>query len=403
MAVLPPLMARQRLAFFAVALNVFMDALGVTLLLPILPELLRPFGSNAFLLGAFASVYTLAQFISTPVLGSLSDRFGRRPPLILTLVFTGLAYVLLAVGSLVENLPLLFGARILAGLAGGVFAIAQAYIADRESDPLKRSTQFGWIGAAFGLGFLFGPALGGLLSGVNLRLPIWFAAILAFINAALTVFTVVESLPPERRRIVPWQDMNPLKQLLAVSRNPKLRRSLASAFIYNFAFAGFTSLFVLFVQNRFGWTPLQVAGVLIAGGFTSALGQGLIFGRLLPYFQEKGLALLGLGGMAAGYFWLAQVPQPGTQLYPAQILTALFGGFVIPALSGLFSRRVTAEEQGQVLGSVQGWQSLAQVIGPLILGVVYDRGGADPFFWSLAALNVFAILLLLPRSRQPIE
>lgn len=391
-------LSMPRLLF--IFITILIDKLGESLIFPILPFLVERFRSDAFTLGLLASSFAVAQFIASPIIGGLSDRYGRRPVLLVCVLGTAISYYLF---GLAASLWMLFFSRVIDGITGGVAATAQAYIAD-ISTPENRAKNFGLTGAAFGLGFTLGPALGGTLANINLNLPVLVAGTIALLNFALGWFVLPESLDQEHRRPFTLQDLNPISQLIDLLRNSQIQGLLIAFFIFNFAFAGFSSIFVLFLNDRYGWGPSQAAVVFFFIGIVSTLVQGGLIRQLLPRFGEAKLSIAGLGLVSIAFGGIVLIPPTGSIVIPAlyltQALLALGVGLIIPSLRGLISNRVSNQEQGKTLGGNQALQSVATILGPLWAGWIFDRSGVLSPFWTGAVLMVTAIgfaLMNLPR------
>lgn len=396
----------KRSPLFIIFLTVFVDLLGLGIVLPLLPfyvQIVEQSGnawlaSNwALIVGALTAAYALMQFLFSPLLGGLSDRFGRRPILLLSLVGTGLSMILLGFAGSFAALGVeavlvaLFLARILGGIAGATIPTAQAYIAD-VTTPENRARGMGLIGAAFGLGFMFGPALGGFLSGISLEAPAFFAAALALLNAALGYFLLPESLPEEGRSAAPIR-FDPLRRLGVVLAKETIRPLLLAYVLMFFAFAGLQTNFAVFSATRFGFGPMENAFVFAFIGLVAVIMQGFLIRRLVPRFGEARLAVTGMGLMTLSFFLIAVVPQ-AWMLYPALGLLAAGSGVVTPSVTSLISRRVTAREQGATLGGVQALNSLMMVLGPIFAGLVFDAIGVAAPYLIGAALIGLALLLL---------
>jgi DHA1 family tetracycline resistance protein-like MFS transporter len=384
------------LAFIFV--TVFVDMVGYGLVIPLLPFYAREYAAGAAIVGLLGSLYAATQFVGGPFLGGLSDRTGRRPVLVVCLLGASLAYLLL---GLAETLFLLFAAVVLAGAAGGTQATAQAYIADSIS-PEHRARGLGLIGAAFGLGLMAGPVLGGLLSLYSLHAPAFAAAALALANAAFGFFVLPESLPPELRVPTPLRRLNPLSQLRGVLGIGGIRWFLLAVFLLNLSFAGLLTNFPLFSNARFGWDASANAFFFAFVGVCAVLTQGLLIRRLQPRFGEEHLLLGGLSVMAVG-LGLVAVVSYGPLLYPVVGTLAVGVGLAIPALTALISRRVSGREQGRVMGGLQAVISVTLIVGPIVAGLAFDRLGVPAPYWIgalLAALALFAAsVALLPQNR----
>lgn len=287
------------IAFFIV----FLDLLGASILIPVVPYIVRAYRPDAMTVGWLSLSYSAAQFLATPVLGALSDRVGRRPVLLISIIGSALGYFLFGWAG---SLWVLFASRILDGLTGGNISTAQAYIADR-SLPEDRAKNFGMIGAAFGLGFILGPAFGGALSKISLQAPAFAAAIVSVITFLTAFVFLPESLPPEKREHARFtlRQFNPLGHIAAPLKRPVLRWLLPGFFALAFAMSGLTSNFAVYTLNRYGLTPSQNALILVWLGVVSVIIQGGVVRRLLPRVGENRLASEALALSVIGYAALA--------------------------------------------------------------------------------------------------
>ncbi|NNJ09277.1 MFS transporter [Chloroflexales bacterium ZM16-3] len=406
-------MSNKRSPLIFIFLTVFIDLLGVGIVVPLLPYYVKIIeqadaswlsSNRALLVGALAASFSLFQFVFSPVLGALSDRFGRRPVLLISLAGTGISYIVFGLAD--QLLPLgigtvlavLFFARILDGITGGNISTAQAYIADITA-PEDRAKSLGLIGAAFGLGFMLGPAIGGLLSTISLSTPAFAAAALTFGNVIFGFFRLPESLPVERRTNVPFRKMNPVTRLRAVVGKTSIRPLLAGVLLLNFAFAGLQNNFAVFSDVRFGFGPTENAFVFAFIGLMAVLMQGFLIRKLLPIFGEARLAVTGLGMMVVGFAMIAVAPAAWV-LYPALGVLASGSGMATPSLTSLISRRVAPQEQGSTLGGVQAFNSLMMVAGPLFAGLIFDLiGPAAPYFSG--AMLIAAAGLVISAAVRP--
>ncbi|MCM1985212.1 MFS transporter [Lyngbya confervoides] len=345
------------------------EVMGGGLLFPVLPFLVAQFKSDALTIGALAASFSTAQFLAAPILGSLSDRVGRRPVLIVCTFGTALAFFLLGIA---QSLWLMFVAQIVNGITGGLVSTAQAYIADVSESPQERTQNFGLIGAAFGIGFILGPLLGGALAGISLKLPVFLAGAVALLNSIFAYRFLPESIQNPRRSPLTRQDFNPLGQLWDLLRRPQLRNLLVGYFLFFLAFSGFTNIFVVWVRDRFAWGPIQSGGVLFWVGVISSLVQGGLIRKLLPRFGEFRLTLAGFSAAVLAYGILTQIPA-GYYLYGTQTLFALGIGVASPSIRGIISTSVSDAEQGKVSGGSLSLASLTQILGPLIAGWSYDH------------------------------
>jgi DHA1 family tetracycline resistance protein-like MFS transporter len=372
-------------------LIVVIDLVGFGLVIPLLPFYAVRFGASPQLVTSLLAIYSLMALLSAPLWGRLSDRIGRRPVLMSSLAAGALAYLWMGAA---DALWMLFAARGLAGICAGNIAAAQAYIAD-VTTPENRAKGMGLIGAAFGLGFIIGPALGGLLAGNNpasadLAMPAWVAAGLSGIALLGVAFVLPESRPLAARQNIPARSR--LAAILGALRRPILSRLILIFFLVILAFSGMESTFALWAMRQFGWGPSQVAYVFAYVGLLSAVLQGGLIGRLSRRFGEERLLLVGLALIGIG---LLTLPAARSMSLLALVLAALAVGMglVQPSLNSLISRRSGREEQGEVLGVSQSVGSLARVLGPLAAGFLFAEFGRDaPYLWG-AALAAAAWLL----------
>jgi MFS transporter, DHA1 family, tetracycline resistance protein len=374
--------------------TVFVDMVGYGIVVPLLPFYAREFASSAVLVGVLGSLYAGMQFIGGPFLGGLSDRVGRRPVLVCCLLGASLAYLVL---GMARTLPLLVVAVALSGAAAGTVATAQAYIADSTS-PEHRARGLGLIGAAFGLGLMAGPTLGGLLSFHSLHTPAFAASALALANATFGLLVLPESLPPALRTPTPLIRLNPVAQLRGVLRMERIRALLLAVFLLNLSFAGLLTNFPLFSGVRFGWDAAANAFLFAFVGVCAVLTQGVLLRLLQPLFGDARLLFGGLAITATALGLVALVPF-GALLYPVVGALALGVGLAIPALTSIVSRRVSGREQGRLMGGLQAILSLSLISGPVIAGLAFDRIGVPAPYWiggilaSLALLAAAASLL----------
>ena len=378
-------------------LIVFVDLVGFGLVIPLMPFYAVRFAASPQEVTALVAVYSLMQLLTAPLWGRLSDRVGRRPVLLASLAASALAYLWLGGAS---ALWMLFAARGFAGACAGNIAAAQAYIAD-VTKPEERARGMGLIGAAFGLGFMIGPALGGLLAGADpitadLETPAWVAAGLSFLALLGVALLLPESLPAERREGV--QPRGRVGAVMGVLQRPVLSRLMLIFFLVILAVAGMQSVFAIWAMPQLGWGPRQVGYVFAYVGLISAILQGGLIGRLTQRFGEErllvcGLALIGLG--------LLVLPFAHDIALLAAVLTglALGMGLMQPTLNSLISRQAGTEEQGEVMGVSQSVGSLSRVLGPFAAGFCFAEFGRNsPYFFG-AALTGIAVLLALNLMR----
>jgi DHA1 family tetracycline resistance protein-like MFS transporter len=382
-------------------LIVFVDLVGFGLVIPLLPFYAVRFAASPQQVTLLVATYSLLQLVTAPFLGRLSDRVGRRPVLGFSMVVSAVAYLWLGHAG---ALWMLFAARALAGACAGNVAAAQAYIAD-VTTPENRAKGMGLIGAAFGLGFIIGPALGGFLAGddpatANLAVPAWVAAGLSLTALCGVLFVLPESLPVERRGLA--RPNSRLSAILGALRRPVLSRLILIFFLVILAFAGMESTFALWAMRQFRWGPEEVGYVFAYVGVLSAILQGGLIGRLTQRFGEERLLRGGLVLIGGGLVVLA-LTRGIPVLAIAVSALALGMGLVQPSLNSLISRRAGAEEQGEVLGVAQSVGSLSRVLGPAAAGILFaEFGRASPFFWGAAlVVAAFAAALGLAPSQRP--
>jgi DHA1 family tetracycline resistance protein-like MFS transporter len=357
-----------------------MDITSLGIMIPVLPNLIKEMvgGDTAtatHMTGLFAITWGLMQFIFSPIQGMLSDRFGRRPVLLISIFGLTLDFLFMA---LAPTLAWLFVGRVLNGITAASFSTAGAYIAD-VSPPEERAKNFGMIGAAFGLGFIVGPALGGfltgelvsgLIGGQNLRLPFYFAAALGFINWMYGFFILPESLPPERReKRFAWKKANPVGSLTLLSRHRDLLGLAGVSFLFQLAHSVFPSIFVLYVGHRYEWTPEQTGYLMMVVGLAGVVIQMTVVGRAVKRFGERGVLLLGLMSMVIGFaiYGLADAGWQFMLGIPVMALSAL----VAPGLQGLMTRRVEPWEQGQLQGANSSIVGIVATFAPLIFTSIF--------------------------------
>lgn len=372
-ATIPGLVKTRRAAIGFIFVTLFLDILGIGLIIPILPRLIEQLqGGNlsaaSHTFGLLAALYSLMQFVCAPVLGSLSDRFGRRPVILSSLFGSGLDYLLLAMAP---SLGWFYLGRLVAGITGANITAASAYIAD-VTPPEKRAAGFGIIGAAFGLGFITGPALGGLLGNIGLRVPFFVAAGVTLVNWLYGLVVLPESLKPEHRGAFTWHRANPVGALLALRSYPVVLGLTGTFFLLNLAQCFVHSTWVLYTGYRYHWTSAQVGLSLALVGLMAAIVQGVLVRRLLPMLGERRAIIIGLTMSAlnlAGYGLATR----GWMIYV--ILAVGSVGFISgPALQGLISRSVRPNEQGAISGALTSLASVAGIVGPVIGTALFARG-----------------------------
>lgn len=391
----------QGLPLLPIFLIVFVGLLGFGIILPLLPLYAAQYGASPFVAGALLASYSLMQLVATPYLGALSDRIGRRPVLIISQVGTVLSFVLLGVAN---SLPLLFAARILDGISGGNISTAQAYISD-VVDEQDRAKAFGLIGAAFGLGFILGPAIGGVLSqGNNYHVPAFVAAGISLVSLLLTIFLLPESLAPDtlagQRRSPRRPRILDIAALRRAFGYAQLGLLLMIFFLFNLAQAGFQGLFALFNEQKFGFGAQETGYLLAYVGVLAVLLQGGGIGPIVRRFGERRTLQAGLAFAALGLAWVGFVLS-WQVLLVALLPVALGIGVATPTTNSLITRESPPTERGQVLGISQSMAALARVIGPLVAGFALEYAAWLPFVLAalLVTIAVGLALRLLPPAR----
>jgi DHA1 family tetracycline resistance protein-like MFS transporter len=374
---------------------VFIDVLGIGLAMPVLPMLVGDYTASrelqSYWYGALVIVYGLMQFICAPLLGALSDRFGRRPVILASIFGLGLHYLLLA---LAPSLWFMLFARVLGGITGASFSVANAYASDVTSAE-GRAKSFGLIGAAFGLGFICGPMLGGILGSINLHLPFYAAAGLALVNGLYGAFIVPESLPPARRAPFAIRRANPFAAFLALSRHREIGHLVVVFALVVLAQLILQTTWVLFTHFRFGWGPRENGFALFCVGLVAAVVQGVLLGRLLRWFGDVRLALLGLAVGTVAYLAYGLATR-GWMMYA--IIVANFISFAAgPALQGIVSNAVGPREQGVTMGALSSLNSIMFVVAPAIgTSLLAQVSHLPPSDWRVGVtFYVSAVLQLI--------
>jgi DHA1 family tetracycline resistance protein-like MFS transporter len=374
-------------------LTVFIDLIGFGIVIPLAPFYAEHFGASAFTIGMLQASFSLMQFLFAPLWGRLSDRIGRRPVILIGLFGSAACYLLF---GLAESLTVLFIARMLAGIAGANVATAQAYIADITTQE-NRARGMGMVGAAFGLGFIFGPAIGGLLSGFGPSVPPLFAGALSFVNFVAAVFVLPESRKPGA---LVRERASRIGALTQAMTRPGLPQLLLIFFLVTAAFSSFEATFAIFTKARFGFTPSNIGYVFAFIGVVLTAVQGGLVGRMAKRFGETRLVPFAVLTLAIG---LALMPMARTVpvLLGACALLAIGSGFNNPSVSSLISRISSADEQGSILGVSQSVSSLARIVGPLVGGAVYQRfGPAAPFAGASVVMAVAFLVALTSIARM---
>lgn len=369
--------AAFRFIFAAAVIN----AISFGIMIPVLPNLIKEFAGGDTAAASewnvvFGAVWGVMQLFCGPILGMLSDRYGRRP--ILLISFGGLAIDFLFM-ALAPSLAWLFVGRVINGLTAASFSTANAYVAD-VTPPDKRAKAFGWMGSAFSFGFIVGPVMGGFLGDIDLRLPFFVAAGLTAINWLYGFFVLPESLPPEKRVAkFDWKRANPVGSLAFLRAHNDLLGLASVGFLFQLAHTVLPSIFVLYTGYRYGWTPSFMGLTMMGTGIAGVVVQTLLVGPVVARIGERGALLLGAAAGATGFAIYGFAPTGAAYLIGIPVFALM--NFLMPGLQGLMTRRVEPSAQGQLQGANQGLQGIASVIGPVLFGMT--------FAWSIRHENQF--------------
>jgi MFS transporter, DHA1 family, tetracycline resistance protein len=400
-------MRNRQAAVIFILVTVTLDILAMGLIIPVLPKLILDFLGGkmtdaADWNGWFALVFALMQFVFSPVLGVLSDRFGRRPVILLSNLGLGLDYVVMA---LAPTIGWLFLGRIISGITTSSIPTAMAYIAD-VTPKEKRAAAFGMIGIAFGLGFAFGPAVGGLLSNSNPRLAFWVAAALSLTNWLWGFFFVPESLPQDRRKHFALRRANPVGSLVLLRSHPELWRLTVIQFLAYLSHNVLTTIWPLYAIYRFNWSQVMIGISLMVVGICTAAISGGLTGRMVKRFGEKITLCVGQFCGATGMCIAGLARNGATFLASVPVISMWNVSF--PAAQSMMSHRVTEREQGELQGALQSLRSITFIIGPVLFSQVFSwfidpKHGLHvpgaPYY--LAAALLFSAMLMATRIKQP--
>ncbi len=407
---LPDAPRAAALAF--IFITVVLDVLALGIIVPVLPGLVRDFlggdtARGAEIYGGFGTVWAAMQFGCSPVLGALSDRFGRRPVILLSNFGLGLDYVLMA---LAPNLGWLFVGRVVSGITTASFSTASAYIAD-VTPPEKRSAGYGMLGAAFSLGFVLGPALGGVLGNIHPRLPFWTAAVLSLANACYGLFVLPESLAPERRAPFSWRKANPVAALDLLRSHKELLGLAACNTLGALAHEVYQNVYVIYAGFRFGWNARDIGLALAAAGVCGAVVQGVLIRPAVARLGERRALLVGtmfgvLGFVLYGVAWRGWAFLLGVPL-------AALWGLAGPPTQSMMSRRVGADEQGRLQGTNSSLRGITGMVGPILFTLTFAafipggrmaRAGwqmvGAPFYLSGVLLSGALLVALAATTRR---
>lgn len=383
---------RAALAF--IFITVVLDMLALGMIIPVLPKLIEDFqggdtASAARMIGVFGTLWASAQFLAGPILGALSDRFGRRPVILISNFGLGLDYIVMA---LAPTLGWLIAGRMISGVTSASIGTAFAYVADITA-PEKRAKSYGLMGAAFGIGFVVGPAMGGLLSSVGPRLPFWVSAGLSLTNAMYGLFILPESLPPDRRAPFSWKRANPLGALRFLQSHHQLFGFATIHFLYNLAHQSLASVFVLYTGYRYGWTAIDVGLALTGVGVCFGIVQGALVGPLVASLTERRTLVAGLlfGATGMAIYGLAPTSFWFVVGIPIMALWGLYG----PSAQGLMTRRVGPTAQGQLQGALSSVTGITGIIGPGLFSFTFATSIDPSRSWHVPGIAFLLASALL--------
>ena len=399
----------MRLPLIFVIATTVIDSMGIGLILPVLPSLLRevadiPLADAALYGGVLVTAFAFMQFIFGPIIGALSDRYGRRPIMLISLLVMALDYIVMALAG---AFWILLVGRMIGGVAAATQSTAYAFMAD-ISKPEEKAARFGIIGAAFGMGFVFGPLLGGLLAEFGTRAPFYAAAALAALNLVFGYFVMPETLKDENRRPLSLARANPFGAFKNVSTSPLLRRLLVLFFLYQVAFMVYPSIWAYYTEARFGWEPRMIGLSLAAFGIAMAIVQGGLIRYILRWLGDRGTILYGLAFNFFAFIILAFV-ESGFLAIIFIPLTAL-GAVVTPAVQGMMSRTTSDNSQGELQGVLSSTSALATIISPLIMTQIFAAFAREdaayflpgaPFLLSMVLMVLCAVVFLATPRAQP--
>ena len=384
-----------------ITVSMFLNTLGFTIIIPVIPFLIAKYvssGQVGLYVGIITAAYAFCQFFAAPALGAISDKYGRRPILLLSLLGSVIGYVIFGIGG---SLFVLFLGRIIDGLTGGNISTMFAYVAD-ITKPQDRGRLYGILGAAGGFGFMFGPALGGLMSKVSLSAPLFLAAGVTLLSMAWGYFVLPESLPKSSStKKFEWSHLNPFGAFSHVFTTLVLRILFTASFLFFVAGTAMQATISVFLKDVLSFGPGGIGAILFVVGVMDIVTQGFLTGKLLPKFGEKKIAIFGLAVNAIGFLLIGAVAfVPSVVLiYAAVIVFNLGDGLFQPAVGGMISNSVDNSVQGRIQGANQGMQSVARVAGPLIGAGLYVWGVSLPYIFGGAVVLVGALVLFAYRKK----
>lgn len=378
---------------FIILLTVLIDVLGIGIIIPVLPFYVESFGVSAFVVTLLMAVFSFFSFFSAPVLGSLSDKIGRRPVLLASIASTALGWLVFAAAG---NVFWLFIGRIIDGLAAGNFPIAQNYLMDIAKDDKERTSNLGLIGAVFGVGFIIGPLLGGVLSQISLTLPFWFVGCLAIFNVILAFFNLPET--NKHKDNTKKVSINPLKPIIIASKNAKLRPGFIAWFLFGIAIAGQQSILSLYLSSAFNFNSFLISLVLGGTGIVLVINQAFLLKNVwLKHFQENKLTIFFVFILSISFVFLG-----------IQILAALIFGTLLYSISqsiirvtmtSQIAKHGDPKEQGLIMGVLSSVMSLSMIIGPILAGSLFGINISFPF-WISALFSLLAFIIIFVQFKN---
>ena len=383
-------------AFTFIFITVLIDMMGIGIIIPVLPKLIMELtgsstGNGAVYGGIMQASYAIMLFIASPIIGGLSDKFGRKPMLILALAGLGIDYLFLAFAPTFTFLVI---GRIIAGVFGASHSTAMAYVAD-ISEPHERGKNMGMIHAAFGVGFILGPVIGGIAGDFGTKIPFFVAAGLTLLNMLFGLFVVPESLTKENRRNFDWKRANPLGAIKQAFHYKGLILLLGAIFLMSIAGQVHPSTWTFYTVHRFGWSSAMIGYSLGVVGLVIAIVQGGLIRKTLPYFGHKKSVYLGLGFTIFGYLLFANSTQPWMMF--AFMVPFGLGGLATPAIQGIISNSVPDSEQGEIQGTIASLMSLSGIIGPLLMTATFSYFSNEQtlIYYPGAAFALSALICII--------
>ena len=391
-----------------ISITILIDTIGFGMIAPVMPELIREMSGEGFAEaapygGSLMFLFAAVQFFAAPILGNLSDRFGRRPILLMSLFALGIDYIVIA---LAPALLWLYVGRFIAGAASATFSSANAYVAD-VSPPEERARNFGYLSAAWGLGFMLGPVIGGLLGEYGSRVPFWAAAALALLNVLYGLIVLPESLPRDSRRAFDWKRANPIGALLQIRKYPVVLGLLVVLIPYQLAHDANPAVWGYYTMHKFDWSTSMVGASLFVVGASIMFVNAVLVGPVIERWGEVKAVVIGFSAMALGFVVFA-IATRGWMLFAGIIPFALVG-VAQPAIRGMMANRIPADAQGELQGAAASLMSLTMIFSPLLMTGLFHRFSRDeasPYFpgapfLAAAFLTLMALGLFLRAAREP--